>query len=330
MAESGEWTDNPFAAPAEEAAPFNDPSVTEASSTMPEYDPFTNNAVEAAPSTAAPKSKGGPAQVATVSATTGIGGQEPDWAQPAEAVPAKSKKENKKKAKVTKEEKKRQAEYEANQAAAANPQQKDPNFRPANWPPFPKGCYWPMKPCFHHDFKGEIPDWGYGAVRMTYYHWVAYFFALFWNFVCCCIASSAQIDGSTTSIFLALAYIVAFGLLAYSCWFQSLYQAMRKDSSLRFGWFFFTFMFQWMTAIFFLVGAEGTGAAGLIYSIDVINKDDYTLEGTIMFSSVIIWLLMILWASYIMRNVLGIYRSSGQSLQKAQKEAVTGAVTASM
>ena len=175
---------------------------------MPEYDPFTNNAVEAAPSTAAPKSKGGPAQVATVSATTGIGGQEPDWvshlacdahtharlkyqrathnssavgmgrffapgggkrarggglhhcpklfpfpfplplplpcsllsvltqprchwahsppaqAQPAEAVPAKSKKENKKKAKVTKEEKKRQAEYEANQAAAANPQQK--------------------------------------------------------------------------------------------------------------------------------------------------------------------------------------------------------------
>ena len=60
-------------------------------------------------------------------------------------------------------------------------------------------------------------------------------------------------------------------------------------------------MFQWMTAIFFLVGAEGTGAAGLIYSIDVINKDDYTLEGTIMFSSVIIWLLMILWASYIVR-----------------------------
>lgn len=101
----------------------------------------------------------------------------------------------------------------------------DPNFRPANWPPFPKSCYWPMsvlelildlfgpltpdlvtppvspcapragwpspchraipadlalppphraapsinrKPCFHHDFQGEIPEWGYGAVRMTY------------------------------------------------------------------------------------------------------------------------------------------------------------------
>ena len=27
MAESADWTDNPFAAPAEEAAPFNDPSV---------------------------------------------------------------------------------------------------------------------------------------------------------------------------------------------------------------------------------------------------------------------------------------------------------------
>ena len=61
-------------------------------------------------------------------------------------------------------------------------------------------------------------------------------------------------------------------------------------------------MFQWMTAIFFLVGAEGTGSAGLIYSIDVINEDGNTLEGTIMFSSCIIWLLMILWCSYIVRS----------------------------
>ena len=37
---------------------------------------------------------------------------------------------------------------------------------------------------------------------------MAYFFALFWNFVCCCIASSANKDNATTSIFLALAYIV--------------------------------------------------------------------------------------------------------------------------
>jgi len=30
MADAADWTDNPFAAPAEEAAPFNDPSVSAA------------------------------------------------------------------------------------------------------------------------------------------------------------------------------------------------------------------------------------------------------------------------------------------------------------
>ena len=80
---------------------------------------------------------------------------------------------------------------------------------PSAPPPSPPAII--RKPCFHPDFKGEIPDWGYGAVRMTYYHWVAYFFALFWNFVCCCIASSAKLEGSTTSIFLSLAWIVVSG-----------------------------------------------------------------------------------------------------------------------
>ena len=30
---------------------------------------------------------------------------------------------------------------------------KDPNYRPANWPPFPGFCKWPCHPCFHHDFR---------------------------------------------------------------------------------------------------------------------------------------------------------------------------------
>lgn len=304
---------------------MEDPSVTEASSTMPEYDPFANVAAEP---NAKPKSKPAVDQVATVTATTITHQEEPDWATSAKEQPKKQKKEKAKKA--TKEEKKRQAEYEANQAAAANPQApKDPNYRPANWPPFPKGCYWPMKPCFHHDFKGEIPEWGYAAVRQSYYHWLAYFFTLFANFVGLCVASGASgNDGNAvTSIFLALAFFVGFSMLAYSCWFQSLYQAMRKDSSLRFGWFFFTFAFQWLTAIFFLVGAEGTGACGLIVMISVSSGDGNAIEAIVMGIVCVLWFLMLLWNVWIIKNVLVIYRSSGQSIQKAQKEAVTGAVT---
>lgn len=313
-----DWTDNPFAAPAE-SEPFSDPSVTDAAaaSTMPEYDPFSN-----AEQTAKPKTVEKPAPVKVVSASKDIGGDEPDWAQPSKPAKAKPAKP----AKMTKEEKRRQAEYERNQQQAADPQApKDPNYRPANWPPFPSNCYFPFKPCFHHDFKGEIPEWGYGSTKALYYHWVAYFVTLCWNFIACCAGMSLDgVEGTTQAMFLALAYIIVFGILAYSCWFQSLYQAMRKDSSLRFGWFFFTFSFQWLTCIFFIVGAESTGSAGLMYAIDAVQKDK--IVGIVMFTAVILWILMIAWATYIIRNVLLIYRSSGQSLQKAQQEAVTGAV----
>lgn len=117
-----------------------------------------------------------------------------------------------------------------------------------------------------------------------------------------------------------------FGFLSYACWFQALYQAMRKDSSLRFGWFFFTFSFQWLTCIFFLIGAEGSGSSGIIISSTAVQAD--AVVGTLMFTSTILWGLLVIWATWIIRSVLVVYRSSGQSLERAQKEAITGAVKA--
>lgn len=322
-----DWTDNPFAAPAEEAAePFNDPSVTEAaaSSTMPEYDPFAN--ADAAPQTAKPKSTAKAKPVKAVAASKDIGGSEPDWAQPKETKPI-VKKEPKKSSKQMKEEQKRQAEYEKNQRATQDGK-KDPGFRPANWPPFPSRCVYPFKPCYHHDFKGELPDWGYGITRQLYYYWLAYFFALFWNFIGSCAAMSLNysVTDTTQSMFLSLAYIIFFGFLGYACWFQALYQGMRKDSSLRFGWFFFTFSFQWLTCIFFLIGADGSGACGIINASSAVQ--DEAVVGILMFTAAICWGLLIIWATWIIRAVLLVYRSSGQSLARAQNEAVTGAVKA--
>lgn len=52
-------------------------------------------------------------------------------------------------------------------------------------------CVWPFKPCFHHDFRGELPAYGYSLTKQGYYYWCAYFFTLFWNAICVCVAQSS-------------------------------------------------------------------------------------------------------------------------------------------
>lgn len=74
---------------------------------------------------------------------------------------------------------------------------KDPGHRPANWPPFPQKCVWPFKPCFHHDFRGELPAYGYAVTKHGYYYWCAYFFVLFWNMICSCVAMGTYSNADT-------------------------------------------------------------------------------------------------------------------------------------
>lgn len=311
MSEAPSWSDNPFGQDNSGATPFADSSVTEASSTMPEYDPFTNT--DATDSYAA-------AEVQPTENTI-----TPDWASKEDSAPKLTKKQQKaaEKAqkKATQEDERREAEYAKNQASAEEGV-KDPFYRPANWPPFPEGCCYPFKPCFHHDFKREIPDWGYSAVKVTYYKWAGYIGCLFWNMICCFAALGLD-NPNYSSAGLSVAYFLLMGPLSYCCWFQSLYQAMRKDSSLRFGWFFFTFTFQWLTSVIFSIGIPGWGSSGIWYSIYAVNEN--AIIGILMFTSAAWWIIMALFNSYIIKIVLGLYRSSGQSLQRAQQEAVSGA-----
>eukprot|EP00041_Stephanoeca_diplocostata_P014484 m.263932 g.263932 ORF g.263932 m.263932 type:complete len:318 (-) comp19714_c0_seq1:1134-2087(-) len=312
-----EWTDNPFAPGGADPTPFNDPSVAQAEATMPEYDPFSGK------------------ESAASSATTTAAAKEPDWAVEQQGTPSpkKSKKQTKKEkaaaAKQTQDEAARQDQYDDLENQANAPQYKDPNFRPANWPPFAKKCIWPFKPCFHHDFKGEIPEWGYAATKHCYWIWLLYFVSLFWNMICNAVALGANdVSHADQSFGLSVAYFFILAPLAYTCWFQSLYQAMRKDSSLRFGWYFFTFAFQFMTGVFFSLGVPGTGASGIWVASDAIHEDSGV--GIVMFTGAVLFLITTIYTGIHIKWVVSLYRSSGQSIQKAQKEAVQGAVAASV
>lgn len=305
-----DWTDNPFsAAPSDgqkQDEAFNDPSIAAATTDVPEYNPFDGSVPAAA--------------------TGGGTDAPPNWAtKSAEAEAPAKKSKAPKNTKVSAEEEERLNNYAENEAGA----DKDPNYRPANWPPFPGFCRWPFHACFHHDFQGEIPDWGYGTLKRMYQMWLLYFLVLFWNLVCSLASigcSNCESTGSQAGF--ALLWFLLFSPLSYMCWFQPLYQAMRKDSSLRFGWFFLNAAIQFIFACIAAIGIEGSGHCGLISATVALAGDGGDkVIGIMMMVCAGLWILFALYCGYMIQRVLRLYRSTGQSLEKAQNEAVVGAVS---
>jgi hypothetical protein len=148
--------------------------------------------------------------------------------------------------------------------------------REKNWPPFSTSCPKPFKPCFHHDFKGEIPDWGYKAIKHVYWSWFLYFVCLAWNMIAS-VASAGNgrnscIKEPGRSAWLGVVMFIIFVPCSYCCWFQPLYQAMRKDSSLRFGWFFLCYFLQFVSSALFASGFF-QGGAGWVRGIKLSKCD---------------------------------------------------------
>ena len=88
-----------------------------------------------------------------------------------------------------------------------------------------------------------------------------------------------------------------------------MYNAFRRDSSMRYGWFFFVMSFQFAISIFFSIGIPGTGAAGIWVAIST-SKDDVE-AGIVVFTCAAMWMLHSLLTFWIIARSIGYYRSTG-------------------
>eukprot|EP00045_Choanoeca_perplexa_P005792 m.48565 g.48565 ORF g.48565 m.48565 type:complete len:338 (-) comp13297_c0_seq1:93-1106(-) len=316
-----DWTDNPFGGQDDADNPFADASVAQAQGSVPEYNPF-DQPTNPAPSNDA-VSSGAAAFGQPVPAAAPAPTEEavPSWASDEKPAPKQAFTEQQPQAAGSPSVTLREVEYaerERQAALAAGSGARNPNF-----PNFPawmrKGC---IQPCFHLDIKAEIPILGQRITRVAYYSWMLMFFTLFWNLVCNLAALAGNTKGKGASVGLAVAYFVLFSPASYVCWFQTLYSAFRKDSSLRFGWFFVVMAFQAMLSIFFSIGIPGTGSAGIITASKTTDKD--AGAGILMFTSAGLWIFNSLLNLFIIQRVLKVYRMSGYSTEDMQREAISG------
>ncbi|PKU59687.1 Secretory carrier-associated membrane protein 3 [Dendrobium catenatum] len=101
-----------------------------------------------------------------------------------------------------------------------------------NWPPF--------FPIIHHDIAKEIPVHVQRMQYLAFASLLGLTACLFWNFIA---VTAAWIKVENVKIWLlAIIYFISGVPGAYVLWYRPLYNAMRTDSALKFGWFFLFYM----------------------------------------------------------------------------------------
>uniref|UniRef100_A0A7N0UNA3 Secretory carrier-associated membrane protein n=1 Tax=Kalanchoe fedtschenkoi TaxID=63787 RepID=A0A7N0UNA3_KALFE len=141
------------------------------------------------------------------------------------------------------------------------------------------------------------------------------FICLLWNLIAVTVA---LIKGTDATFWLvAVIYFVVGVPGAYVLWYRPLYRAMRTDSSLRFGWFFFFYTFHICWCIFAAVappilsrGRAATGILGVMYYLDK-HELLVAVFYLIGFGLFCIEILVSIW---VLQHVYRYFRGSGKKL----------------
>lgn len=299
---------NPFASPLE-VNPFQDPSVTQATTTaregvIEEFNPFSSRNQDNG--TTIPFSAG--SQPAVLQPTLEPSPQAMAAAAQTELLKQQEELE-KKAAKLDRKEQNLQ-----NREAARGKEN--------NWPPLPK--FFPIKPCFYQDFEEEIPPEFQRVCKMMYYLWMYHCVTLFLNLLACLALFIVNMK-SGMDFGLSILWFVLFSPAAFTCWYRPVYKAFRSDSSFNFFFFFFIFAFQVVVYIIQSVGIPNWGNSGWITSIATIRTN--LAVAMFMMMVAVFFTVNAALAVVLLKMIHDKYRRTGASFQKAQQEFSQGVVT---
>ncbi|XP_060796896.1 secretory carrier membrane protein 2, like [Neoarius graeffei] len=297
---------NPFVNPVE-VNPFQDPSVTQVTSTatenIDEYNPFSSRNQENG--TTIPISAG--SQPAVLQPTL-----EPSPQARVVAAQTDFLKQQEELEKKAAELERKEQELQNRNAGRG---------KENNWPPLPR--FFPIKPCFYQDFNEEIPLEYQRVCKMIYYLWMYHCATLFLNLLACLAYFIAHTQNGV-DFGLSILWFILFSPAAFMCWYRPVYKAFRSDSSFNFFFFFFIFAFQLAVYIIQSVGIPSWGNSGWIIAISAIRSN----LAVAVFMMVVAGFFTVnaVLALMLLKMVHGLYRRTGASFQKAQQEFSEGVV----
>ncbi|OEL37011.1 Secretory carrier-associated membrane protein 3 [Dichanthelium oligosanthes] len=149
---------------------------------------------------------------------------------------------------------------------------------------------------------------------------------LFFNIIA---TTTAWIKGEGVIIWLlAIIYFISGAPGAYVLWYRPLYNAMRSDSALKFGWFFLFYMIHIIFCVWAAVAPpfpfKGKSLAGILPAIDVISKS--AIVGIFYFVGFGLFCLESLLSIAVIQQVYMYFRGSGKAAEM-KREAARGALS---
>ncbi|EOY28367.1 Secretory carrier 3 isoform 2 [Theobroma cacao] len=190
-----------------------------------------------------------------------------------------------------------------------------------NWPPF--------FPIIHHDIANEIPIHLQRLQYVAFSTFLGLCLCLLWNIIA---VTTAWIKGEGVRIwFLAVIYFIAGVPGAYVLWYRPLYRAFRKESALRFGWFFLFYLLHIGFCIFAAVAPpivfRGKSLTGILPAVDLI--DGHALVGIFYFVGFALFCVESVVSIWVMQQVYMYFRGSGKAAEM-KREVARGAMRAAI
>jgi hypothetical protein len=185
----------------------------------------------------------------------------------------------------------------------------------------------PFFPIIHHDIPKDIPVHLQRLQYMAFASFLGIITCLFWNIIA---VTSAWIKGGGVGIWLlAVIYFLAGVPGAYFLWYRPLYNAMRTDSALKFGWFFLCYVFHIGFCIYAAVAPtfifKGKSLTGILPAIDFIG--DSVVVGIFYFIGFGFFCIETLVSISVIQQVYMYFRGSGKEVEM-RRQAATGALRA--
>ncbi|XP_044048662.1 secretory carrier-associated membrane protein 2 [Siniperca chuatsi] len=296
---------NPFAEPASDN-PFNDPSVTQVTSSgvepVDQYNPF-------------------PATDSLASHTTPASTYQPAVLQPS-TEPSPQATASAAQANLLRQQEELERKAAELDRREQELQSRGPSGKENNWPPLPKS--FPIKPCFYQDFSEEIPPEYQRVCKMIYYLWMFNCVTLFLNLLAC-LAYFTTDAAYGVDFGLSILWLILFTPCSFLCWYRPVYKAFKSDSSFSFFFFFFVFFCQVVIFIIQSVGIPKWGNSGWIAAFTIIGKNNAV--GAIMIIVAILFTICAVLSVILLKMVHSLYRRTGASFQKAQQEFSQGVFT---
>jgi hypothetical protein len=294
--------------------PFADPSIQKASGSvnnnqqqsLDDYNPFANQNIQAKPAAIIPTNT-----------------RQPEYT-PIETAPPSYTNSSSQKLDLNQIE--RQQEELDRRAAELDRREQNintPTGGEKNFPPTPMWFPKPLRPCFYQDINREIPIEFQKWVRALFYLWSFHAFVLAFNIIAALVVWVSTDKGGTTFGF-AILYFILFTPLSYVCWFRPAYKGFRSDDSVNFMIFFFIFFLQ---CIFSVISSfSGEWFCGIILLVSLFSG----VTAQTAFAAVMVLITSIGFVAIAAADILilmkihALYRSTGASFEKAQKEFATG------